>query len=210
MPLPYEKFKVFISHATTPDGQLVHWISEALDRLHIRAFAYERYMVGGRNRFETIKAMITECPYFIVLLTTQGVISQWVNQEVGFAVARGKNPIPIIEANQISGLRIQSQGFVELHDPITYVPSREVELMADILYTFVALLKFEGLWRDLVYLSCACQHDFEGQLDFQTNWSTYTSTNQPFPLTWECKSCGRQVTLSFPDCHLIPQHLIPQ
>ena len=38
MPLPKENFKVFISHATAEDGQLVNWVADALDRLHISAF----------------------------------------------------------------------------------------------------------------------------------------------------------------------------
>lgn len=42
-----EDFKLFISHATAEDGDLANWIADALDRLHIRAFVYERYYVGG-------------------------------------------------------------------------------------------------------------------------------------------------------------------
>ena len=54
MPLPAETFKVFISHATDSDGSLANWIAEALDRLQVRAYVYERYQTGDQNRFETI------------------------------------------------------------------------------------------------------------------------------------------------------------
>ena len=88
MPLPKEEFRVFISHATTEDGELVRWIADALDRLHIRAFVYERYQRGGQNRFEVIKRWIKACPYFLVVLTKDGIASQWVNQEIGEILAK--------------------------------------------------------------------------------------------------------------------------
>ncbi len=87
MPLPKEHFKVFISHATAEDSWLANWIADALDYLHIRAFVYERYPRGGQNRFEVIKSRIQSCPYFLAVLTKDGIASQWVNQEIGYAVA---------------------------------------------------------------------------------------------------------------------------
>jgi hypothetical protein len=79
MPLPKQKFKVFISHATNEDGKLVRWIGDALDRLYIKSFIYESYQIGGQNRFEVIKSKIKECPHFLVILTQAGISSQWVN-----------------------------------------------------------------------------------------------------------------------------------
>ena len=120
MPLPKGDFKVFISHATAEDGELANWIADALDRLYIRAFVYERYQRGGQNRFEVIKSTIQACPYFLVMLTKDGIASQWVNQEIGYAVAVGKEIIPIMEVANSTGRLIKSKGFVELHDPIEY------------------------------------------------------------------------------------------
>lgn len=207
MPLPKEPFKVFISHATVEDGQLVSWMANALDRLHIRAFVYERYAIGGQNRFEVIKKLIMACPYFLVLLTRDGVASQWVNQEIGYAVAVGKTPIPIVEVDSATGQRIQSRGFVELHDPIDYYRNQEVRLMARVIYTFYGWLLAAREWRDSIFLSCRCDHDFDGKLEFEKYWEKWLRDRQrkPIELGWDCDECGRKVVISFPDCHLLPQ-----
>lgn len=207
MPLPREPFKVFISHATTKDEHLANWIAEALDRIHIRTFVYERYPVGGQNRFEVIKRNITHCPHFLVLLTRPGIASQWVNQEIGYAVAVGKKPIPILEVDSSTGRRIESRGFVELHDPIEYRRESGVRLMASIIYTFYALLLDTPEWRDLIFLSCKCGHGFDGLLEFEKWWEQWLRGRQqkPFALEWVCNKCQSKVGISFPDCHLLPQ-----
>lgn len=210
MPLPRENFKVFISHATI-DSALVSWIAEGLDRLHIRSFVYENYQIGGQNRFEKIKSFITACPYFLVLLTRDGIASQWVNQEIGYAVGMGKNIIPIIEVDELTGIRIKSKGFVELHDPINYYKNDHIRLMSSILYTFWSLLQGERKWQDLIFLSCNCGKEFDGKLDIDKNWHIWLESphGSPFPIPWICPDCSREVNLSFPDCHLLPQQDTP-
>lgn len=204
MPLPKENFQVFISHATVEDGALVNWIAEALDRLHIRAFVYERYPIGGQNRFEVIKKWIEWCPYFLVVLTKEGIASQWVNQEIGYAVGVGKKPIPIIEVDSFTGKRIESKGFVELHDAIPYNRNNPTQLMASILYTFYSLLYSVGQWQDIIFLSCNCGHEFDGYLKFEKYWEMWLQDPQRAPLDiwWICNMCQQKVSISFPDCHL--------
>jgi hypothetical protein len=206
MPLPIEPFKVFISHATYPDSQLVNWMADALDRIHIRAFVYERYQMGGQNRFNKIKDMIQTCPWFLVLLTKDGIASQWVNQEIGYAVATGKDPIPIIEADS-TGKRLQSSGFIELHDPISYSKGNEIGLMAQVIYALKNYVQWAQTWQDLIFLRCICGNEFDGQLEFHNNWDRYVTNlpYTPFPITWNCPKCERQMSVSFPDCHLLPQ-----
>ena len=208
MPLPKDPFKVFISHATHEDGDLAFWIAEALDRLHIRAFVYERYPRGGQNRFERIKGAINVCPYFLALLTKDGIASQWVNQEIGYAVGIGKAPIPVVEVDDVTGRRIESKGFVELHDPIDYRRDDPVRLMHYIIYTFYGYLNEKKEWQDLIFLSCQCGNEFEGQLEYEKWLAKWGRNSQPFSVWWTCDKCGRKVTISFPDCHLIPQNQI--
>jgi len=208
MPLPREDFKVFISHATTEDGKLAAWIEEALDRLHIRAFVYERYPRGGQNRFEVIKATITKCPYFLALLTRDGIASQWVNQEIGYAVGVGKAVIPVVEVDGVTGRRIESKGFVELHDPIDYHRNDPIGLMHLIIYTFYSYLIEKGQWQDVIFLSCQCGNEFEGKLEYEKWLTKWVRNPKPFSIRWTCDKCQQQVTISFPDCHLIPQNQI--
>jgi hypothetical protein len=202
-----ERFKVFISHATVEDGNLVNWMANALDRLHIRAFVYERYPLGGRNRFEHIKTMIRACPYFLVLLTRAGIASQWVNQEIGYAVGAGKTPIPIIEVDNTTGRHIKSSGFVELHDPIDYYRSYEVAMMASVVYTFHGWLASAGQWQGSVFLSCKCGNEFDGEFDFVKSWEIWQQDPERrcLHIEWTCQKCQRKVVLSFPDCYLLTQ-----
>ena len=207
MPLPKDVFQVFISHATAADGDLANWIADALDRLHLRAFVYERYQIGSQNKFETIKTAILACPYFLVILTKNGIASQWVNQEIGYAVAVNRAPIPIIEVEVSTGRRIDSHGFVELNDPIDYRRDEILGLMASVVYTFHGLLSGQSTWPRTVFLSCICGNEFEGELKFEQNWHAWQldPERRPLELDWACAECHRQVTLSFPDCHLMPQ-----
>lgn len=207
MPLPKENVKVFISHVTAEDGILAGWIADALDRLHIRAYVYERYAIGGQNRFEVIKYYIRTCPYFLVVLTVDGIAFQWVNQEIGYAVGVGKKPIPIIEVDMYTGKLIESRGFVELHDPIRYYRNDPIGLMASIVYTFYSLLFSQGRWEDLVFLSCRCGCDFDGYLAFEKYWEIWQQDpeRRPLNLEWTCEKCRQKVILSFPDCHSVPQ-----
>lgn len=206
MPLPKESFKVFISHATTEDSWLASWIEDALDCLHLRSFVYERYPKGGQNRFEVIKAKIKECPYFLALLTRNGVASQWVNQEIGYAVGIGKAVIPVVEIDEATGRRIESKGFVELHDPIDYHRNKRVELMHYIIYTFYSYLIEEGEWQDLIFLPCQCSNEFDGNLQYEKWLAKWVANWKPFNVEWTCDKCQRKVIISFPDCHLIPQN----
>ena len=204
MPLPKEEFKVFISHATAEDGELANWIADALDRFHARAYIYERYKIDGQNRFETIKDMISICPYFLVILTADSIASQWVNQEIGYAVAAGKKLIPIIEVNDSTDSLLNSQGFVELHDPIPYYRNNKIWLIAEILYTVKNLLSLDNKWHDAVFLSCECGYDFDKQLQFNLIWNIFLNDplRKPFLINWRCDKCGRTVSISFPDCLL--------
>ena len=204
MPLPKEDFKVFISHATDEDGELVRWIAGALDRLHVRAFVYESYQRGGQNRFEVIKANISACPYFLVILTQAGIASQWVNQEIGYAVGVGKTIIPVVELDSFSGRRINSKGFVEIHDPLNYNRNKKIQLMADIIYTLYSWEAQSGLWQDSIYLTCQCGNEFIGKLEFETHWEEWSNSGaqNSFNLSWNCTKCNKNVDLSFPDCHM--------
>ncbi len=226
MPKPQETFKVFISHATIADSDLANWIADALDLIHIRAFVYERYQTGGQNRFDVIKDMISLCPYFLVVLTREGIASQWVNQEIGYAVGKGKKPIPIIEVDSSTGRCIDSKGFVELHDPINYYKNDRIQLMADIVYTFRNLLARQGKWKDIIYLRCKCGNEFDANLNFDEHWEQWNE--RPIeeipqwelwrqPQTWgeslieqaivvscTCDECQREIRVSFPDCHQLP------
>jgi len=203
MPAPAETFKIFISHSTIPDGELANWIADSLDIIHIRAFVYQRYQMGGQNRFDIIKSMIKQCRHFLAILTKDGIASQWVNQEIGYSIAIGRNPIPIFEVDPFTKTVIQSKGFVELNDPIPYNKGDKIRLMAQIIYTLWNLSLRKKSWRDLIHLSCKCGNEFEGKLQIGRWWKQYVKNPKPFSIAWPCDKCKNKIEVSFPDCHLI-------
>ncbi len=195
MLLPMEAFKVFLSHSEA-DAALTQRICDTLDRLHIRTFVYEYYPKGGANRFETIKTEIKGTEYFLVLITSNGLQSQWVNQEIGYAVGVGKTPIPILEVDPATGERLKSRGFVELHDPILLNPLAPSDMIRQLVYTFYGWLGRN--WPDRIWLTCKCGNEFDGGLDYSdilahTDWSL---------ISWECLVCGNSLCLGLPGFEL--------
>lgn len=193
MPLPSELFKVFLSHSEK--DRLLTWrIRETLDRLHIRTFVYEYYRLGGSNRFERIKENIRNAPHFVALLTSNGLASQWVNQEIGFAVGVGKSIIPIVEIDPATGKRLESHGFVELHDQILLNPSQLDIMVKDLVYTFYSWLNKNKSWADGIWLTCRCGHEFDGALNYREIKSHPEWTIR----SWKCAKCGTSLEIGLP------------
>lgn len=198
MPLPNEDFQVFLSHSAA-DGELTQRIRQTLDRLHIRTFVYENYRSGGANRFEKIKTMIKQTEYFLALLTDNGLQSQWVNQEIGYAVGANKMLIPILEIKPETGERLESRGFVELHDPILLNPHAQDNMFADLVYTFYSWQNSAGKWFDTIWLTCNCGTEFDGRL----NYSNEIGQSKPRPeLNWNCPVCNNILSVGFPSFEL--------
>lgn len=68
-----------------------------MNNICIECYIYEFYPKYGKYVPETIKNNIQNCSTVVVLLTEDGVQSQWVNQEIGMGFALGKPVIPVVE-----------------------------------------------------------------------------------------------------------------
>ena len=88
-------FKVFISYSTK-DLELVNNIQQSLNIPDVSVFV-ARYSIpiGDRNLPEIEKA-IDDCDLFVVLWTQNSHESDWVKQEIGYAVAKNKWFLPIV------------------------------------------------------------------------------------------------------------------
>lgn len=58
----------------------------------------------GKPLEEKVKEAVKEAMYIIPILTADSIHSQWVNQEIGFAEALGKNIYPIVEKSILDDL----------------------------------------------------------------------------------------------------------
>lgn len=86
--------KIFISHAHQ-DKIIAGALKVCLERLGFQAFvAHDDILPSEKWREEIIKAL-NECSTFIVIVSSISNESTWVNQETGYAFARGAFIIPI-------------------------------------------------------------------------------------------------------------------
>lgn len=183
---------MFISHASK-DAGLASRIANALDPLGLSAFVYENYRVGGQNRFEVIGERITECPYFVLVLTKRARSSQWVNQEIGFAAANDKELIPLVGVSPVRKRRMPHFGFAELSDPLDLDPGKPESAIGELLRTLMSYARRDKYWQGMIRLTCKC--DWRGRKGVRnlTQWD------------WACPSCHRIISVSPVTFEPIPQ-----
>ena len=178
-------FDVFLSHDHS-DFDLVDRIWRILDRIKISAYLYKRYPRPGEYVPETIKTEIRYCKYFVAFLTTAGVDSQWVNQEIGIAHAYDKLIIPINEAG------VQSKGFVELREYIKYDPYSPEDMIYSLLYTLRFRLRKQAPIQSSV--DCKCGNTLAVTLPSQEQVNK--AIDEGLPFSWTCDQCRNIVALS--------------
>ncbi len=103
--------EVFISVETKNDLSLASTLKELLEDTN--EFKVEVIVRGdhpNREIDELIKNKISSCKYFIPILTEISLSNQWVNQEIGFAVAMDKDIWPLFETKILK----QINGFLNL------------------------------------------------------------------------------------------------
>jgi len=105
-------FKVFISHSTADLG-LVYQLKYWLEVNGIETYLAEAHPQPGVGLSEKISAAIDRSNCVIAVLTSDGVRSQWVNQEIGYAKKAGKIVVPLVEQG------VPHTGFVQ---GVEYVP----------------------------------------------------------------------------------------
>lgn len=125
-------FKVFVSHSVDDLGvvyQLKYW----LELNGIETYLAELYPQPGVALADKVAGAIDQSHCVIGLITRAGGRSKWVNQELGYAKAKGKLIVPVVEQGE------SLIGFVEGKE---YVPfdrtnpadaiSRVVEYLAQV------------------------------------------------------------------------------
>ena len=112
--------KVFISHSTK-DLQIVMALADYLKRKGIYGYIAERdYQVGKPLTVKVMKNIETS-DYFLVLYTTNGRDSSFVNQEIGYWIkARDYNNfIPLVEKG------VKPEGLLSGLEYIRFVPENQ-------------------------------------------------------------------------------------
>src|SRR3972149_9282253 len=95
--------KVFTSHSHEDAG----FVEKLKNRLEETGLVECKTVAGtshlGEDIGSAVRSLIDDCDSFVVVLTASGSKSPWVHQEIGYAIAKQKAVIPIVEEGQETG-----------------------------------------------------------------------------------------------------------
>ncbi|MEW6619015.1 MAG: toll/interleukin-1 receptor domain-containing protein [bacterium] len=130
-------YKVFISHSTR-DQRLVITLANILSKFGVDVSVAEWYLSPGQQLDKKIFEKIENSDCVIVLLTQNGIRSNWVQQEIGYALKSGKSLIPLVEKgiNQKELASLQGKEYIEFD---SYQPQQSLIKTS----TFVKSLKLK-------------------------------------------------------------------
>ncbi len=89
-------YKVFISHSTQDQG-LVIKLANILSKFGVEVLVAEWYLSPGQQIDKKIFDKIEKSDCVVVLLTQNGIRSNWVQQEIGYALKCDRPLIPLVE-----------------------------------------------------------------------------------------------------------------
>lgn len=89
-------YTVFISHSAS-DQRLVTTLSNTLSRMGINVYVAEWYLAPGTPVSRKVFEQIDNSNCVVAVLTRNGIRSQWVHQEIGYARKANKPIIPLVE-----------------------------------------------------------------------------------------------------------------
>lgn len=115
--------KIFISYSEKDKSRM-----RSLEKVILKSVYYTPVIVADRRETfaslsEKVQKGIFESEIFVPLLTKNSISTQWINQEIGYAVALNRTIIPIVEKDIMELLK----GFVHKNIDLPYVFSESIE-----------------------------------------------------------------------------------
>lgn len=89
-------YSVFLSHSTRDQG-LVISLANLLSKFEVEIFVAEWYIDPGVPIDKKIFEQIDRSNCVVILLSRNGIRSNWVHQEIGYALKSNKLIIPLVE-----------------------------------------------------------------------------------------------------------------
>lgn len=130
-------YKVFISHSTR-DQQLVIMLANLLTKFNIEVSVAEWYLIPGERLDKKVFSEIEKSNCMVILLTKKGIRSNWVQQEIGYAMKSKIPIIPIVE----KGVKPKELGSLQGKEYIEYDPSKPQQALVKA-STYVKSLKLK-------------------------------------------------------------------
>lgn len=110
------KYDVFLSHSEQ-DAELIEKIHSTLTVLEISCYVEEYNPNYGVELIQSICEAIDESQRVIVILSPESIISQWVNQEIGYSYCDDKDIIPIWVGDiEVKGMIMNLKGIKSKND----------------------------------------------------------------------------------------------
>lgn len=173
-------YRTFIGYSSEDDN-LAQYIHDCLERIvQIQPYKAEIYPDYGEDFKERLQNELDNSHFMVVLLTNNGIRSQWVNQEIGYAYALKRRPrlLPLLRGLPhiipISESQTELKGFIT-KDSIDILfldkyPSFEL-VIADIISTIRKCIP-RGLKKGVLTTRVACSNcvDEEGLPFEYTGW----------------------------------------
>lgn len=121
-------YSVFFSHSGT-DKQWARWIAQSANGVGIKVYLYEHDPQPGVPIATKIKLAIQSSDALVVLLTSRGRSSAYVQQEIGYSEASGKLIIPLVWP----GLQKDSLAMLEGREYVSFNPTNPQEALKTLL-----------------------------------------------------------------------------
>jgi len=142
-------YKVFISHSSRDQG-LVISLANLLTRFGMEVSVAEWYLSPGERLDTKVLREIDTSNYVVILLTRQGIRSNWVQQEIGYALNKNKHIIPLVE----KGSSGEDLGALQGREYVEYDPLQPQQALIK-LSEYVRLLKLKKEEQDNTLLVTA-------------------------------------------------------
>ena len=142
-------YRVFISHSTRDRG-LVIALANLLTKFGVEVSVAEWYLTPGESLDKKVFNEIEKADCITVLLTGNGLRSNWMQQEVGYAAKTNKTIIPIVE----KGTDPKELAALQGREYIEYDPSQPQEALSKA-STFVKSLKLKKEEKEKTLLIAA-------------------------------------------------------
>ena len=108
-------YNVFISHSTRDQG-LVIALANLLSKYGATVFVAEWHLAPGEKLDKKVFDQILHSDCVVTLLTRNGLRSNWVQQEIGYALHSQKPLIPLVE----KGVELKDLGALQGREYIEY------------------------------------------------------------------------------------------
>jgi len=115
-------YKVFLSHSTRNQG-LVISLANLLAKFGVEVFVAEWYLAPGERIDKKVLEQIEISDCVVVLLTQNGIRSNWAQQEIEYSLHCNKLVIPLVEKGtnpkDLGVLQVRDINIIE-YDPYNY------------------------------------------------------------------------------------------